>query len=54
MSFGELVLSGCPHLEEAPRFAEGVRPVLDARGITARAAQDPRSPAAPGAGRATL
>ncbi len=47
--FDEFVLSGYPHLEEAYWFAEGVRPVLDARGITARAAQDPRPGAAPGA-----
>ncbi|WP_265522366.1 LLM class flavin-dependent oxidoreductase [Oerskovia flava] len=35
--FDELVLSGYPHLEEAYWFAEGVRPLLDARGITSRA-----------------
>lgn len=35
--FDEFVLSGYPHLEEAYWFAEGVRPLLDARGITARA-----------------
>lgn len=32
--FDELVLSGYPHVEEAYWFAEGVRPLLDARGIT--------------------
>ncbi|WP_036962991.1 hypothetical protein [Promicromonospora kroppenstedtii] len=47
--FDELVLSGHPHLEEAYRFAEGVRPILDARGITPQAAQDPRPGAATGA-----
>lgn len=36
--FDEFVLSGYPHLEEAYWFAEGVRPILDARGITAPAA----------------
>jgi alkanesulfonate monooxygenase len=35
--FDEFVLSGYPHLEEAYWFAEGVRPLLDQRGITARA-----------------
>jgi len=35
--FDELVLSGYPHLEEAYWFAEGVRPLLDARGLTAPA-----------------
>ncbi|PUB25296.1 alkanesulfonate monooxygenase [Promicromonospora sp. AC04] len=35
--FDEFVLSGYPHLEEAYWFAEGVRPLLDERGITARA-----------------
>ena len=33
----EFILSGYPHLEEAYWFAEGVRPLLDERGITARA-----------------
>ncbi|MEU3474425.1 LLM class flavin-dependent oxidoreductase [Rhodococcus sp. NPDC006774] len=32
--FDEFILSGYPHLEEAYHFAEGVRPILDARGIT--------------------
>lgn len=32
--FDEFILSGYPHLEEAYWFAEGVRPILDARGIT--------------------
>ncbi len=32
--FDELVLSGYPHVEEAYWFAEGVRPLLDERGIT--------------------
>lgn len=44
--FDEFVLSGYPHLEEAYWFAEGVRPLLDERGITARAgsARDTREP----------
>ncbi|MGW6229272.1 LLM class flavin-dependent oxidoreductase [Cellulosimicrobium cellulans] len=37
--FDELVLSGYPHLEEAYWFAEGVRPLLDARGFTAPVAR---------------
>lgn len=37
--FDELVLSGYPHLEEAYWFAEGVRPLLDARGLTAPVAR---------------
>jgi alkanesulfonate monooxygenase len=37
--FDEFVLSGYPHLEEAYCFAEGVRPLLDERGITARAGE---------------
>ncbi|EOM74441.1 LLM class flavin-dependent oxidoreductase [Rhodococcus rhodnii] len=32
--FDEFVLSGYPHLEEAYHFAEGVRPILDRRGVT--------------------
>ncbi|MFD6165680.1 LLM class flavin-dependent oxidoreductase [Oerskovia sp. NPDC060287] len=32
--FDEFVLSGYPHLEEAHWFAEGVRPILDQRGVT--------------------
>ena len=32
--FDEFILSGYPHLEESYHFAEGVRPILDARGIT--------------------
>lgn len=35
--FTEFILSGYPHLEEAYHFAEGVRPILDRRGITAPA-----------------
>ncbi|MGW2090990.1 LLM class flavin-dependent oxidoreductase [Promicromonospora sukumoe] len=45
--FDEFVLSGYPHLEEAYWFAEGVRPLLDARGVTAPAGQDPRPLAGP-------
>ncbi|MFI2488684.1 hypothetical protein ACH47X_17385 [Promicromonospora kroppenstedtii] len=44
-----LVLSGHPHPGEAYWFAEGVRPILDARVITPQAAQDPRPGAASGA-----
>ncbi|PJI94953.1 LLM class flavin-dependent oxidoreductase [Luteimicrobium subarcticum] len=36
--FDEFVLSGYPHLEEAYWFGEGVRPLLDARGLTTPAA----------------
>ena len=39
----ELVLSGYPHLEEACRFAEGVRPILDARGLTTPVRRGPRA-----------
>ncbi|GEA84308.1 alkanesulfonate monooxygenase [Cellulomonas gelida] len=39
--FDELVLSGYPHLEEAYWFAEGVRPLLEARGVTRQIAECP-------------
>lgn len=41
--FDEIVLSGYPHLEEAYWFAEGVRPLLDARGVTAPPSAAPGS-----------
>ncbi|AHD23827.1 hypothetical protein Y013_16240 [Rhodococcus pyridinivorans SB3094] len=35
------VLSGYPHLEEAYRFGEGVRPILERRGLLAPASHRP-------------
>lgn len=44
VGFDEFILSGYPHLEEAYWFGEGVRPILDARGITTSATAAPRVP----------
>jgi alkanesulfonate monooxygenase len=35
LGFGEFILSGYPHLEEAYWFGEGVMPILRARGLIA-------------------
>lgn len=35
LGFGEFILSGYPHLEEAYRFGEGVMPILRRRGLLA-------------------
>ena len=42
LGIDEVILSGYPHVEEAYRFAEGVTPVLRARGLLDESATDDR------------
>jgi len=42
LGIDEFILSGYPHVEEAHRFAEGVMPVLRAKGIYGSAAEQRR------------